>query len=86
MIKYCLAMGIRTLCVAALLFVHGWWALILIVAAIVLPYLAVVVANVGARPDEQPAVLRPGSLVPVRAIPVDDRAAGPRPADHPSAP
>jgi len=50
MIKYSLAMGIRMLCILSLLFVHGWWLVIMAVGAIVLPYIAVVLANVGARP------------------------------------
>lgn len=50
MIKYSLAMGIRMLCILSLLFVHGWWLVVMAIGAIVLPYIAVVLANVGARP------------------------------------
>jgi hypothetical protein len=50
MIKYSLAMGIRMLCILSLLFVHGWWLVIMAIGAIVLPYIAVVLANVVARP------------------------------------
>ncbi|HEY8590089.1 MAG TPA: DUF3099 domain-containing protein [Naasia sp.] len=77
MIKYSIAMGIRTLCVASLLFVSGWWVLVMIVAAVILPYLAVVVANVGAKPQAPPRVLRPESVVPILLPPQ------PRPGDTP---
>jgi Protein of unknown function (DUF3099) len=50
MIKYSLAMGIRMVCILSLLFVQGWWLVIMAAGAIVLPYIAVVLANVGARP------------------------------------
>jgi hypothetical protein len=50
MIKYSLAMGIRMICILSLLFVQGWWLVIMATGAIVLPYIAVVLANVGANP------------------------------------
>ncbi|PPH75281.1 DUF3099 domain-containing protein, partial [Rathayibacter sp. AY1D4] len=46
-IKYSIAMGIRMLCVICLLFAHGWWLLFFAIGAVVLPYFAVVLANVG---------------------------------------
>ncbi|MEF2979239.1 DUF3099 domain-containing protein [Subtercola sp. YIM 133946] len=50
MIKYSIAMGTRLLCLAALLFVHEWYLMIALgVAAVVLPWLAVVIANTGAN-------------------------------------
>lgn len=62
--RYAIAMGIRTLCVVACFFVPGWWVLIPITAAVVLPYLAVVAANVGT--STAPAIVeRPGGIVPV---------------------
>ena len=83
-IKYTIAMGIRTLCVISLFFVQGWWIPVVLAAAIVLPYLAVVVANVGGSPVAE-APRRPGAIVPVTpVIPVivdderDDRDAPPR--------
>jgi hypothetical protein len=50
MIKYSLAMGIRMVCLLSLLFVQGWWLVIMATGAILLPYVAVVLANVGAAP------------------------------------
>ena len=63
MVRYGIAMGIRALCIIACLFVRGWWLLIPVAGAVILPYLAVVLANVGTR--ETHAVERPGAIVPV---------------------
>ncbi len=46
---YYIAMGIRVLCIVACVFVRGWWLPIPAVGTIVLPYVAVVLGNVGAR-------------------------------------
>jgi Protein of unknown function (DUF3099) len=44
--RYLISMGIRTLCfVAAILVGDGWLRWVLIVAAVILPYIAVVMAN-----------------------------------------
>jgi hypothetical protein len=64
MIRYSVAMGIRVVCIVTCLFVKGWWLILPIVGAIVLPYIAVVLANVGSRGGDE--VLRPGAIVPVR--------------------
>lgn len=45
-VRYMLAMGIRMVCVVLVFFVQGWWQLVVIIAAVVLPYFAVVIANV----------------------------------------
>ena len=57
--QYVLAMSIRVVCVVACVWVRGWWLLIPAAGAIVLPYIAVVLANVGHR--RRAAVLRPGN-------------------------
>ncbi len=67
MIRYSIAMGIRVACIITCLFVQGWWLVLPIIGAIVLPYIAVVLANVGARTGEQ--VVRPGAIVPVSGRP-----------------
>jgi hypothetical protein len=67
MIQYGIAMGIRVLCVIACFFVQGWWLFVPIIGAVVLPYIAVVLANVGQQGGE--TVLRPGSVVPVARAP-----------------
>lgn len=64
MIKYSIAMSVRLLCIFAMLFVQGWWLAVCAVGAIVLPYIAVVIANVGG-PGLGGAVERPGGIVPV---------------------
>lgn len=63
MIKYSVTMGIRLVCVFLCIFVRGWWLVLCAAGAVILPYIAVVLANVvdtrGSR------VERPGSIVPV---------------------
>jgi type III secretory pathway component EscV len=54
--RYLISMGIRTACVLAAIVVPGWPKWIFIAGAVVLPYLAVVIANAGRENDE------PGSL------------------------
>jgi len=48
-VKYALTMGIRTVCLLALVLVtpYGWYSWLFAVGAIFLPYVAVVIANVG---------------------------------------
>jgi hypothetical protein len=53
MIKYSVAMGVRMICIVCLIFAQGWWLLVFAIGAIVLPYFAVVIANVKA-PDHKP--------------------------------
>jgi hypothetical protein len=62
MIKYSVAMGIRMVCIVMLLFVQGWWLILCAAGAIVLPYFAMVIANVAVAPKRS-AVVRPGSIV-----------------------
>jgi predicted tellurium resistance membrane protein TerC len=63
MTRYFIAMVTRVLCIVLCFFVHGWWLLLPIVGALVLPYIAVVLANVGSGGNAE--VLRPGAVVPV---------------------
>jgi hypothetical protein len=46
---YSLAMSIRMACFILVFFVPGWWKLVFGIGAVVLPYVAVVLANVGAK-------------------------------------
>jgi hypothetical protein len=62
MIKYSVAMGVRMVCIILLLFVQGWWLIVCAAGAIILPYFAVVIANVAVAPKPA-AVVRPGSIV-----------------------
>ncbi|CAN5153934.1 hypothetical protein BH09ACT5_BH09ACT5_08180 [soil metagenome] len=61
MVRYGIAMGIRVVCVIACFFLHGWWLVLPLAGAVFLPYVAVVLANVGSSPRGE--VLRPGALV-----------------------
>jgi predicted tellurium resistance membrane protein TerC len=54
--RYLVSMGIRTACVLAAIFISGWPRWVFIAGAVVLPYLAVVMANAGRENDE------PGSV------------------------
>jgi hypothetical protein len=83
MIKYSVAMGVRVLCIIAILFVPGWWKVIPAIGAVFLPYFAVVIANVGADP-RQADVQRPGNILPVNpsAIPPDADAHAEAQADE----
>ncbi|GAB3617537.1 hypothetical protein GCM10027416_20940 [Okibacterium endophyticum] len=65
MIKYSIAMGIRVVCIAMMLFVRDWWLVVFAAGAIFLPYVAVVIANAGGQ-KQGTAVEGPGGLVPVR--------------------
>ncbi|GAA2245978.1 DUF3099 domain-containing protein [Herbiconiux moechotypicola] len=48
MTKYLVMMSIRVVCLVLILFVREWWAVVLLAAgAVLIPYFAVVVANVG---------------------------------------
>ena len=72
MVKYGIAMSIRVVCIVLMLFLHGWWLILPAIGAIVLPYFAVVVGNVGTstpKRHEQPTQIEvyrpaPGSEEP----------------------
>lgn len=58
--RYILSMAIRTICFAIAVFVHGPLRFVMLVAAIALPYFAVVFANGGREPGAaMPDVLPP---------------------------
>jgi hypothetical protein len=72
MVRYGIAMGIRVLCVIACFFVHGWWLLVPVLGAVVLPYVAVVLANVGTPTGstvERPGVAPTAAIAPSRRSP-----------------
>lgn len=73
MLKYTIAMSIRVVCLVLVLFVDGWWLFVVAAGAICLPYIAVVLANVGA-PSADTSVLRPDGVVaiPERNTPGDE--------------
>lgn len=61
--RYLISMGIRTACVLAAIVVPGWPKWVFIAGAVVLPYLAVVIANAGRENDEPGEV---GEVEPAR--------------------
>jgi hypothetical protein len=81
MIKYLITMGIRIVCLVLMLFVKGWWLAVVAAGAILLPYFAVVLGNVGTsnmRRHEKPSEIelyRP--VVPPVVPPAAPAAAGP---------
>ena len=60
-IEYTIMMAIRVLCVLACIWVRGWWLIPLGLAAVFLPYFAVIIANTVQR-GEAGTVERPGAL------------------------
>ena len=76
MIRYTVAMSVRLLCVILCFVVQGWWVLVFAIGAVVLPYVAVVLANNKSGYQVMP-VERPGTIVLAR----DPRFAEPRIAD-----
>lgn len=61
MIRYAVTMGIRMVCIVMMLFVEGWWLVVCALGAILLPYFAVIAANVHGDQRSQ-TVLRPGTV------------------------
>lgn len=61
MVKYTVTMGIRVVCIGLCLVVQGWWLVVCIAGAVILPYVAVVLAN--AVNSNTSRVERPGSIV-----------------------
>ena len=49
--RYLWSMGIRTACVLAAIVVPGWPRWVLVAGAVILPYIAVVIANAGREND-----------------------------------
>jgi predicted tellurium resistance membrane protein TerC len=56
--KYTIAMSVRTVCLIGVVHVPDWWRFVLGAGAVFLPYVAVVLANVGSS----------GASTPVRPV------------------
>ncbi len=54
MIKYSVSMGIRIVCILLVFVVTGWLQWVFIAGAVLLPYFAVVLANVGSDSERMP--------------------------------
>lgn len=58
--RYLFSMGIRTGCFLLAVFTSGWLRWVFMAGALVLPYISVVMANVGRAPAQaMPAILGP---------------------------
>lgn len=75
MIRYTVTMGIRMVCIVLMLFAQGWWLLLCALGAILLPYFAVIAANVHGE-QKAPTVLRPGAITVIPRV-TPSGAAGP---------
>ena len=64
-LNYSIAMGIRFVCVILCFFAQGWWLVLPVIGAVVLPYVAVVVAN-ARMSGTATSVERPGQILPYR--------------------
>ncbi|MBA8812913.1 DUF3099 domain-containing protein [Frigoribacterium faeni] len=61
MVRYLVAMGIRIVCIALCFIIPlGWWTLLPVAGAVLIPYFAVVLVNVGHDPGQD--VERPGTI------------------------
>jgi hypothetical protein len=50
--RYLISMGIRTLCfILTVVFIGHWYMWVFLAASLILPYVAVVIANAGVNPD-----------------------------------
>jgi hypothetical protein len=72
--RYLIMMGVRVVCFALMVLVHpyGWYTWVFCIAAVFLPYIAVVLANVG-QESKTPAAVDPEQALP---------AAPTAPAEH----
>ena len=61
--RYLISMGIRTGCVIAAILVPGWPKWLFLAGGVILPYLAVVIAN-GGRESDEPGQMGMSSPVP----------------------
>jgi Protein of unknown function (DUF3099) len=74
--RYLISMSIRTVCFVLAIVVSGWLRWVLLVGALVLPYIAVVIANAGRERVETPSTLLDDG--PAALESGDDTAAPPR--------
>lgn len=74
--KYAITMGIRMLCFVLMVLIqpYGWHTLFFAVGAVLLPYIAVVIANVGEATTTS-APERPELALPSTTPPASDAAA-----------
>ncbi|WP_107503843.1 DUF3099 domain-containing protein [Arthrobacter sp. ERGS1:01] len=73
LVKYATAMGIRMVCIVLIFVFDGWFKLIPVVGAVLLPWVAVVIANAGADTVhvEQASLLDEAPPFELASAPVD---------------
>lgn len=94
MVKYSISMGVRMVCLVMAFVVTGWLAWVFVAGAVILPYVAVLLANAGREtaPKAPPTLIGAGGGAPrqlalgaaPRRSSSGQRPAGPRPAGPPS--
>lgn len=52
--RYLISMGIRTVCFILAIIASGWLRWLMVIAALLLPYIAVIIANAGREPAPGP--------------------------------
>jgi hypothetical protein len=62
--QYTIAMGIRVACILACVFTSGWVQIVCIVGAVILPSIAVMIANAKGAPGGTPERPGPSALPP----------------------
>ena len=70
MVRYSVAMAVRMVCFILVFVVPDWWKIVFGIGAFVLPYFAVVIANVSMR-QAGAVVERPGAIVRIEPRPED---------------
>jgi len=78
--RYVISMLIRTLCFIGAIVVSGPLRWVLVAAALLLPYVAVVLANAGSRRAPQNAMLTPEPFGALETGPPRQKQPGQRPA------
>ncbi|MFC7406916.1 DUF3099 domain-containing protein [Georgenia alba] len=58
-VRYLFSMGLRTACFLLMLVVPGWWKVACVAAAVILPAVAVILANAGREKTEVPQSMVP---------------------------
>ncbi|SDL20187.1 Protein of unknown function [Arthrobacter sp. ok362] len=81
MIKYAVAMGIRMVCLILIFVVDGWFKLIPVLGAVLLPWVAVVIANGSDKAEIHSDSLLDHALLAELDAPDPTGTAGPYPAD-----
>jgi hypothetical protein len=73
--RYLISMGVRTVCFVLAIVASGWLRWVLVLAAVVLPYVSVVFANGGREPSPGPpttTLLDQRPMLEAPAAPPDD--------------